>query len=78
MTDTRRFNILSSFSVDTDAGRAHNQSGNVSSFIAINKPSKQAMRLIFAGKSLIMYDYDKNYNPHCADEYTSIGCRYIK
>lgn len=36
------------------------------------------LRLVFAGKSVWFYDYDKNYNPVAADENTVISCRYVK
>ncbi len=36
---------------------------NLSSFIAIDRP----LKLIFLGKSVSIYEYDKNYNPHTAD-----------
>lgn len=64
ITDTRRFNIISSFSVETD--QAHGQAA-VSCFITISKPAKQILRLVFAGKALSFYEYDKNYNPFTAD-----------
>jgi len=67
ITDTRRFNIISSFSVEPDVYRGQNGGGLVSSFIAFNRPNKQGQRLIFAGKSIWFYDYDKNYNPTAAD-----------
>jgi hypothetical protein len=76
ITDTRRFNIISSFSVETESG--HGNQGSVTNFITINKPSKQVLRLVFGGKSVWFYDYDKNYNPSTADENTVIACRYVK
>jgi len=36
------------------------------------------LRLVFAGKAVWFYDYDKNYNPLAADENTVISCRYVK
>jgi len=78
ITDTRRFNIISSFSVEPDVYRGQSGGGLVSSFIAVNRPNKQGQRLIFAGKSIWFYDYDKNYNPAAADEHTVISCRYVK
>ena len=65
ITDTRRFNIISSFSVETESG--HGNQGSVTNFITINKPSKQVLRLVFGGKNVWFYDYDKNYNPLTAD-----------
>lgn len=68
ITDTRRFNIISSFSVESEGSRGQmNGGGIVSCFITINKPLKQMLRLVFGGKSIWFYDYDKNYNPAAAD-----------
>ena len=60
-------NIISSFSVESEGHGQLNGGGAVSCFIAINKPSKQMLRLVFGGKSIWFYDYDKNYNPLAAD-----------
>ena len=78
VTDTRRFNIISSFSVDTDNQRSGLSGNGLSCFITVNKPSKQMLRLVFGGKSVAFYDYDKNYNPTTADENPVISCGYIK
>ena len=71
ITDTKRFHIIYSFSVDTtnDMGeqvgpkKVTSGSSAVNSLIAINNP----LKLIFAGRTLSMYEYDKNYNPDAAD-----------
>ncbi len=67
ITDTRRFNIISSFNIEPDIIRGQIGGGLVNSFIAINRPNRQGQRLVFAGKSIWFYDYDKNYNPAAAD-----------
>jgi hypothetical protein len=36
------------------------------------------LKLFFIGKSISIYEYDKNYNPHCADENIVVACFYIK
>jgi len=66
--------------VETDNAHSAGMStgGNLSCFITINKPSKQILRLVFAGKCISFYEYDKNYNPFTADENTVISCRYVK
>jgi WD40 repeat protein len=67
ITDTRRFNIISSFGLEADSHGQLSGGGAVHCCIAINKPSKQMLRLVFAGKAMWFYDYDKNYNPLAAD-----------
>lgn len=62
--------------METESG--HGNQGSVTNFITINKPSKQVLRLVFGGKNVWFYDYDKNYNPLTADENTVIACRYVK
>lgn len=62
--------------METESG--HGNQGNVTNFITINKPAKQVLRLVFGGKNVWMYDYDKNYNPLTADENTVMACRYVK
>ena len=86
VTDTRRFNIISSFSVESDARTGNGHAGSsptapsnaLSCFITVSKPAKQMLRLVFGGKSVAFYDYDKNYNPTTADEHPVISCGYIK
>ena len=34
--------------------------------------------MIFIGKSISIYEYDKNYNPYAADEHVIVACKYIK
>jgi hypothetical protein len=40
----------------------------------INKP----LKLVFTGKSIYMYEYDKNYHPNTADDKPALCCRYMK
>jgi hypothetical protein len=40
-----------------------NTGSGVNSLLVINNP----LKLIFVGKSLSIYEYDKNYNPESAD-----------
>jgi hypothetical protein len=67
ITDTKRFHGIYSFSIekqDNNQVVAQGVNGfNLSSFIAIDKP----LKLIFIGKAISMYEYDKNYNPYAAD-----------
>ena len=42
--------------------------------MVINKP----LKLVFSGRSIYIYEYDKNYHPFTADENTAICCKYIK
>ena len=72
ITDTRRFNFIYSFSVE--AGEDGSNSSSLSSLMVINKP----LKLVFTGRSIYIYEYDKNYHPHTADENTAICCKYIK
>jgi hypothetical protein len=51
-----------------------NIGSGVNSLLVINNP----LKLVFVGKSLSIYEYDKNYNPDSADENTVICCRYVK
>jgi hypothetical protein len=67
ITDTKRFHGIYSFSIEkhenTHLVNPGSNGFNLSGFIAIDKPIK----LIFIGKSLSIYEYDKNYNPYAAD-----------
>jgi hypothetical protein len=67
ITDTKRFHGIYSFSIEkhenTHLVSPGSNSFNLSGFIAIDKP----LKLIFIGKSLSIYEYDKNYNPYAAD-----------
>lgn len=69
ITDTKRFHIIYSFSVDTtnnmgeQAGSKKATGSAINSLIVINNP----LKLIFAGRTLSIYEYDKNYNPDFAD-----------
>jgi hypothetical protein len=80
INDTKRFHIIYSFSIDTtndmgeQAGSKRGTGSPVNSLIAIDNP----LKLIFAGRTLSIYEYDKNYNPESADEHTVICCRYVK
>jgi hypothetical protein len=54
--------------VEAEGSHGQLNGGNaVNCFITINKPAKQMLRLVFAGKAVWFYDYDKNYNPVAAD-----------
>jgi hypothetical protein len=58
ITDIRHFNIIASFSVDTqDKDNSNNmtQESNASCFIAINKSVQKGMLLVFAGKVVSFY-----------------------
>jgi hypothetical protein len=46
----------------------------LSSLLVVKKP----LKLVFTGKSIYIYEYDKNYHPHIVDENTAICCKYIK
>ena len=35
------------------------------------------LKLVFAGRSVTIFDYDKNYNPNSMDDYVAVTCRYI-
>lgn len=69
ITDTKRFNIIYSFSVDTtndmgeQVGSKKATGSVVNSFISVPNP----LKLVFAGRTLSIYEYDKNYNPESAD-----------
>ena len=46
----------------------------MSSLLIIKKP----LKLVFSGRSIYIYEYDKNYHPHIVDENTAICCKYIQ
>lgn len=36
------------------------------------------LKLIFSGRTIYSYDYDKNYNPNSVDDYVALGCKLIE
>lgn len=65
ITDTKRFHVIYSFSVDTTNDMGEQSASKkatgcaVNTLLAINNP----LQLIFAGRAISIYEYDKNYNP---------------
>lgn len=47
---------------------------NPQSFCYIPKP----LKLVFAGRTVGAYEYDKNYNPNSVDDSVAICCQYIE
>jgi WD40 repeat protein len=78
ITDTKRFHGISSFSIEkqqeTFTTPGNINSSNLSGFISLDKP----LKLVFYGKSISLYEYDKNYNPFAADENFVVGIVYIE
>lgn len=67
--DIRRFNFLTSFSVDCSDD---NHRLNPNSFTVLSKP----LKLCFVGRSISIFEYDKNYVPSCADEHVAGFTKY--
>lgn len=70
ITDTRRFNNISSFSVVP-----HDESLKFvpSSLCVIKKP----LKMVIVGNGVNMFEYDKLYNPNTADDNYSLCCKFI-
>ncbi|CAD8044697.1 unnamed protein product [Paramecium primaurelia] len=69
--DTKKFNCVQQFSVETQDEK---HKFNPSSLCYIPKP----LRLIFGGRSIYSYEYDKNYNPNSVDDYVAVCCKFIE
>ncbi|CAD8133059.1 unnamed protein product [Paramecium octaurelia] len=69
--DTKKFNCVQQFSVETQDEK---HKFNPSSLCYIPKP----LKLIFGGRSIYSYEYDKNYNPNSVDDYVAVCCKFIE
>lgn len=70
VTDIKKFNNVQSFSVETQDDK---HKFLPQSFCFIPKP----LKLAFCGRSVSLYEYDKNYNPNFVDDYVAICCLFV-
>ncbi len=70
ITDTRRFNVLSSFALEDQRGSRGRVEQPYSTFIVMDNP----LKLAFGGRSIAVFEYNRNYSPQAADENISICC----
>ena len=68
--DTRRFSNISGFSMSS---QNDSNSFNPSSMCVTTNP----LRVIIAGSSINVFEYDKFYNPAAVDDSPAICCKYI-
>jgi WD40 repeat protein len=67
--DYKKFGCLQSFSIETDDEK-HKFHAQCLTYIP--KP----LKLVFSGRNLNIYDYDKNYNPNTVDDSVVVGIGY--
>ena len=36
------------------------------------------LKLVFSGRTVYTYEYDKNYNPNSVDDYVAVCCKFIE
>ncbi|KRX07968.1 WD40-repeat-containing domain [Pseudocohnilembus persalinus] len=70
LTDIKKFNQIQTFMVET-SDEKHQFLPQY--FTYIPKP----LKLAFVGRTLQMFEYDKNYNPKFVDDYVAICCKFI-
>jgi hypothetical protein len=70
VTDIKKFNPVQTFSVEI-ADEKHKF--DAMSFTYIPKP----LKLAFSGRSVLIYEYDKNYNPNYVDDQVAICSSFI-
>lgn len=39
---------------------------------------KRPLKLVVVGRTISIYEYDKNFNPHSADEYVATCAKFVK
>ncbi|KAL4503262.1 hypothetical protein ABPG72_000868 [Tetrahymena utriculariae] len=70
VTDIKKFSNVQCFSVETSDEK---HKFNPQCFTYIPKP----LKLAFCGRSVQLYEYDKNYNPNYVDDYVAICCAFV-
>jgi len=68
--DVKKFNCIQNLTVDSADDKVKFHPVH---FIAVNKPIK----LIISGRTISIFDYDKNYNPHIVDDTMANYCKFI-
>ena len=71
VTDIKKFNLVQQFSVAESQDEKHNFEPQT--FCFIPKP----LKLCFAGRTVEIYEYDKNYNPLYVDDFVAIKCYFV-
>ncbi|CAG9334724.1 unnamed protein product [Blepharisma stoltei] len=67
--DIRNLSCVQTFNIEE---KRSGERFSLNDFLYIPK----LQRLIFGGKSLVFYDYDKNCSPHLVDDNIPLGCYY--
>ena len=68
--DIKKFNCVQSFSVESNDEK-HKFNPQCISYIP--KP----LKLVVSGRSISLYEYDKNYNPNFVDDYVALCAKFV-
>lgn len=68
--DIKKFNCVQSFSVENNDEK---HKFNPQSLTYIPRP----LKLVVSGRSISLYEYDKNYNPNFVDDYVALCAKFV-
>lgn len=68
--DIKKFNCVQSFSVENNDEK---HKFNPQSLSYISRP----LKLVISGRSISLYEYDKNYNPNFVDDYVALCAKFV-
>ena len=68
--DIKKFNCVQSFSVENNDEK---HKFNPQSLTYITRP----LKLVVSGRSISLYEYDKNYNPNFVDDYVALCAKFV-
>ena len=68
--DIKKFNCVQSFSVENNDEK---HKFNPQSLTYIPRP----LKLVLSGRSISLYEYDKNYNPNFVDDYVALCAKFV-
>ncbi|EGR33574.1 hypothetical protein IMG5_048910 [Ichthyophthirius multifiliis] len=70
ITDIKKFSNVQTFSIETSDEK---HKFNPQCLTYIPKP----LKLAFCGRTISIYEYDKNYNPNSVDDFVAICCAFV-